>query len=298
MNLIPWQYPCSAGFILRGWRSEPSGKPILHFLHGNGFCGLTYSPMLALLSQDFDLWLCDVQGHGDSESGPKFLGWNKNAELVSEAFQALNPNPQVPVYAVGHSLGGVLSSLIMAQQPQLFSKAVLLDPVFFTPNMVYAMHAMRLVGLADKHPMAKHAAKRRDTWPNKQAAFAGLQPRGVFKVWTDEALWSYVNHGLHEIQGGVTLKCRPRREADFFGSFPRRLWSSLFSTQAPVLVLYAEQTFPFVAQSIKRWSKRNANVASAQVAGDHCFMQQYPESSANHIKQFLLADALPAQLAS
>ncbi len=35
MSLSPWSHSCSAGFTLRGWRSEPSGKPLLHFLHGN-----------------------------------------------------------------------------------------------------------------------------------------------------------------------------------------------------------------------------------------------------------------------
>ncbi|MGV8307983.1 hypothetical protein, partial [Pseudomonas aeruginosa] len=27
MSLSPWSHSCSAGFTLRGWRSEPSGKP-------------------------------------------------------------------------------------------------------------------------------------------------------------------------------------------------------------------------------------------------------------------------------
>ncbi|MDI9843360.1 hypothetical protein QM333_35370, partial [Pseudomonas aeruginosa] len=28
MSLSPWSHSCSAGFTLRGWRSEPSGKPL------------------------------------------------------------------------------------------------------------------------------------------------------------------------------------------------------------------------------------------------------------------------------
>ncbi len=75
MSLSPWSHSCSAGFTLRGWRSEPSGKPLLHFLHGNGFCGRTYEPMLRLLAEDFDLWLCDIQGHGESDHGGRFHGW-------------------------------------------------------------------------------------------------------------------------------------------------------------------------------------------------------------------------------
>ncbi len=88
MSLSPWSHSCSAGFTLRGWRSEPSGKPLLHFLHGNGFCGRTYEPMLRLLAEDFDLWLCDIQGHGESDHGGRFHGWNRNAEMAVEAFEA------------------------------------------------------------------------------------------------------------------------------------------------------------------------------------------------------------------
>lgn len=134
MQLIPWTHSTSAGFTLRGWHSSPSGKPLLHFLHGNGFCGRTYAPLLEALAVDFDLWLCDIQGHGDSDHGGRFLGWNRNAELAIEAFEAgRGIFGEVPRVAVGHSFGGVLTSLILAHHPRLFARAVLLDPVIFTP---------------------------------------------------------------------------------------------------------------------------------------------------------------------
>ena len=50
MDLVAWAHRASAGFTLRGWHSRPSGKPVLHFLHGNGFCTRTYEPMLGLLA--------------------------------------------------------------------------------------------------------------------------------------------------------------------------------------------------------------------------------------------------------
>ena len=61
MQLLPWSHASSAGFTLRGWHSPASGKPVLHFLHGNGYCGRVYQPLLEHLAEDFDLWLCDVQ---------------------------------------------------------------------------------------------------------------------------------------------------------------------------------------------------------------------------------------------
>ena len=111
---------------------------MLHFLHGNGFCGRTYEPLLRLLAADFDLWLCDVQGHGDSDHGGRFHGWNRSAELAVEAFAAGRAVfGAVPCFAVGHSFGGVLTSLMLAQQPQLFQRALLLDPVLESANAFF-----------------------------------------------------------------------------------------------------------------------------------------------------------------
>ena len=59
MHLLPWSHPTSAGFTLSGWHTPPSGKPLLHFLHGNGFCGRTYEPMLAVLDEILLVWFWD-----------------------------------------------------------------------------------------------------------------------------------------------------------------------------------------------------------------------------------------------
>lgn len=37
------------------------------------------------LGEHFDLWLSDVQGHGDSDHGGVFRGWNRTAALAVEA---------------------------------------------------------------------------------------------------------------------------------------------------------------------------------------------------------------------
>lgn len=176
MSLSPWSHSCSAGFTLRGWRSEPSGKPLLHFLHGNGFCGRTYEPMLRLLAEDFDLWLCDIQGHGESDHGGRFHGWNRNAEMAVEAFEAgRGPYGDVQRLACGHSFGGVLSSLVLARHPTLFARAVLLDPVLFTPAMIGVMALSETLGLQLRGSLAKKARLRRSQWPDRAAAYAGLR---------------------------------------------------------------------------------------------------------------------------
>lgn len=290
MNLHPWSHASSAGFTLRGWSSEPSGKPLLHFLHGNGFCGRTYDPLLKRLLGEFDLWLCDVQGHGDSDHGGRFHGWNRSAELAVEAFEAEGRGRfgEVPRFAVGHSFGGVLSSLILAKRPELFQRAVLLDPVLFSPAMIGVMSFAEVLGVHRKTSMAKRAAARRNRWPDRLAAYSALHGRGIYKGWTDDALWAFVESALREVDGGVELKCRPSREAEIFGSCPKRLWPSLGKIVTPTLLLYGRHTYPFVAKSAVKLAASNGHVRAHLVEGGHCFMQEFPEDSAARVADFLL----------
>ncbi|WJD67973.1 alpha/beta hydrolase [Pseudomonas asiatica] len=289
MQLIPWSHECAEGFTLRGWRTPASGKPLLHFLHGNGFCCLAYQPLLMRLGEHFDLWLSDVQGHGDSDHGGVFRGWNRTAALAVEAFAAgRGEYGDVPRFAVGHSFGGVLTGLILASEPQLFTRAVLLDPVLFSRRMLGVMGVAALVGLHQRHALARKAASRRSHWPDREAALASLHGRGIFKGWTDAALRAYVEHAIGDCGEAVVLKCRPSREVEIFSSFPKRMWASLTAIRTPTRVLYGEHTYPFVPHSVNRLAALNPQVTARQVAGGHCFMQEHPEACAEEVQAFLL----------
>ncbi|OAI84823.1 alpha/beta fold hydrolase [Pseudomonas putida] len=296
MELIPWAHDCAERFTLRGWRSPASGKPLLHFIHGNGFCCLAYQPLLELLAVHFDLWLSDVQGHGDSDHGGPFVGWNRSAELALEAFDAgRGEYGDVPYFAVGHSFGGVLTGLMLELQPRLFQRAVLLDPVVFSRSMIGVMGVASLFGMHRRHGLARKAATRRSYWPDRQAAHDSLQGRGIFKGWSEAALQAYVTHAIGECGAGVVLRCRPSREVEIFSSFPKRMWASLSRVQTPTLVLHGEQTYPFVPLSLARWARLNPNVVPQKVAGGHCFMQEDPHESAHRVEAWLLQAAAEPQ---
>ena len=290
MQLIAWSHECRAERLtLRGWHSPPSGKPLLHFLHGNGFCGLVYEPMLSHLADHFDLWLCDVQGHGDSDPGPRFLGWDHNATLALQAFGAHEALfGAVPKFAAGHSFGGVLTCLAMAQQPHRFAKAVALDPVLFNPAMVRRLKLSHTLGLARFNPLAKASLKRRTHWPSRGDALSSLSGRGTYKGWSGDAMQAFVDHALRDVSDGVTLKCAPRTEAAIFNSAPADLWKSLRHVRGPILVLHGQATFPFIAPSVSRWHSLNSLVASQTIEGGHCFMQEDPERAAHAVLSYLL----------
>src|SRR5690554_3738620 len=78
----PWQWQAPEGFWLRGVHTVPRGLPVLHFIHGNSYCGRIYEPMWQFLYPNFDIFLLDAQGHGDSDLGGQFVGWKRSAELA------------------------------------------------------------------------------------------------------------------------------------------------------------------------------------------------------------------------
>ncbi|TXI20243.1 MAG: alpha/beta hydrolase [Roseateles sp.] len=292
MTLTPWEHVSPVtGTVLRGWRSAPSGKPLLHFLHGNGFCGRVYEPLLQALAVDFDLWLCDAPGHGDSEPAPHFPGWNACASAALEAFQAGRAAyGDVRCIAVGHSFGGVQTALLLAEPGQPFARAVLLDPVLFPPTMLLAAQLMGRVGSGLANPLARATRRRRREWPSRDAARERLRGRGTYQGWTEPALDAFVTHALRDTpEGQVVLKCAPELEATIFSTMPRQLWSRLRRITVPTLLLHGDDTMPFVKTGCARAARHNAPHLQVQLtAGGHCFMQQDPAEAAARVRAHLL----------
>jgi pimeloyl-ACP methyl ester carboxylesterase len=245
------------------------------------------------------LWLSDIQGHGDSDVGGAFVGWNRSAELAAQAFeQHQHVFGDVSRYAMGHSLGGVLTSLVLAQHPALFKQAVLLDPVLLPRRLLLGARGLSAMGMSKHLPNVANALKRRSHWPSREEAVNALRGRGTYKGWTESAMAAFGEHALRPavhgngsgngIGAGVVLKCPPSREAEVFGSVPKGLWLALRKVQTPTMVLHGDNTYPFIAPSARHWAKLNAKVSSMQVAGNHCFMQCSPEQTADQVVAFLL----------
>jgi len=288
LNLQFWKLTTSAGHQVSGYHSVPSGRPVIHFIHGNGYNGLTYLPMLKALSSDYDLFISDIQGHGESEAGNGFLGWNETAQLCDEVWRQFRHHwSGVPNYGVGHSFGGIMTSFMMVRDPALFERAVLLDPIIFSPSMLWVMRLGTAVGLWQKNGMASRTRRRRREWPDREAAYQAFQGRGMFRGWQDEALWAYVNHALKETGDGVGLKCPPELEADIFSGFPRRLWRTLKQVPVPTHVIHGTDTYDFVLKSVGRLESLNPRFSVEAVSGGHCFMQQQPALAAERVKAAL-----------
>lgn len=288
-DMQPWEYQVASGLVLRGWHATPRGKPVLHFVHGNGFCGLTYEHVLAPLQSHYDLFISDMQGHGDSDAGETYLGWNANAELLAEVWRHHAPLwSDVPHIACGHSYGAVLSTLVMGRHPQLFDAAILLDPTYAPPPMMLAFSVLGSLGLMQHLPLARQARVRSVAWPDAEALWEYFYQRGVFKGWQDACLQSYLDHAMRPRQdGSFALKCPPTIEAAIFASYTPHLWQAIRAIRVPVRAMVGEQSFPFIHKALPKIRRANAHFTFERLPGGHCFMQEAPHRTASAMRDAL-----------
>ena len=285
----PWQWQAPEGFWLRGVHTVPRGLPVLHFIHGNSYCGRIYEPMWQYLTVHFDVFLHDAQGHGDSDFGGRFVGWKRSAELAKSVWQQHRGQfRNVPHIGMGHSFGGVLTSVVSAHDNDFFVRLVLLDLIIMPPRMTRIMEPLKRLGLYKFNPFAKKAKRRRSQWASAQEALTRLTGRGMFKGWSNAAMLAYVTHGMTENSDGtVSLKCNPAREAEIFSSYMPGLWKTLPQLAAPTFILYGDQTYPFVRDSLGKLGDLLPQLHVEEVAGGHCFMQETPADTAIRVREHL-----------
>jgi len=284
---MDWQFiECPAtqpNIVLRGWRLPNKGKPVLFFLHGNGFCGRLYEPLLQHFADDFELFALDVCGHGASDDFEPFVGWNRMADLCIDVIdQSADWIADRKIVAGGHSLGAILHLLIAAQRPRLFEGLVLLDPILFPRRMLAMFWFTRLIGVYDRlHPLVRSTRKRRNEWATREEAKSYFRKRGIYRHWHQQALDNYAEFGLRDTtEGQVVLCCSPTLEANIFATWPKKLWQSIRSIQSPVVIYTGDKTFPFARNAAEYAAKVNSNIQHRSIAGQHCFMLDSPDETA------------------
>jgi pimeloyl-ACP methyl ester carboxylesterase len=182
------------------------GPPLL-LCHATGFHGLVWRPVAAELASRFRLWSLDFRGHGLSTppQGDRGFDWAGFGDDVLSVVDGLGLERPC---GLGHSKGG--ASLLLAEiaRPGTFAGLWVYEPVVFPPPEGPPQ---------DESPLAAGAARRREVFPSRQAAFENYAGKPPFSVLRDDALAAYVEHGFgDEPDGTVRLRCRPEHESQVY----------------------------------------------------------------------------------
>jgi pimeloyl-ACP methyl ester carboxylesterase len=182
------------------------GPPVL-LCHATGFHGLVWRPLARHLQDRFRLWALDFRGHGRSSSPDPERGfaWEGFADDVHAVVDALELRGAA---AAGHSKGGAALFLAESARPGTFTGLWCYEPIVFPPTG----------GPGDgESGLAEGAARRRDTFPSRQAAIENYSSKPPLQVLDEDALAAYVEHGFEEQEdGSVVLRCRPEAESQVY----------------------------------------------------------------------------------
>lgn len=107
-------------------RRRPDG-PAVALLHGLMESRETFEPIAASLS-DWDVYLLDLRGHGESDHAP---GHYHIPDFATDVMCLLERVIRRPAFLVGHSLGAVAAAYIGQRRPDLLRGLVLEDPPLY-----------------------------------------------------------------------------------------------------------------------------------------------------------------------
>ena len=103
-------------------------KPQVLLLHGLTDNGACWNPVIEALNADFDFIAPDARGHGLSDAPAQGYRPEDHAADAAGLIQALKLKRPV---VVGHSMGGMQSTVLAAQHPELVRAVVVEDPAWF-----------------------------------------------------------------------------------------------------------------------------------------------------------------------
>lgn len=256
--------------------------PLVFMHHANGFCAGTLGLVAEALVPRFRVIGMDARGHGDSSKPeePGAYAWANFAGDYRAVAQRLADECGGGRVAVGlgHSFGGTSVLGAAAQQPQLFERLVLVDPVIPpTPEMVAAYDADPERSERIRK-LVEGARKRRPIWPSLADARAHFESRSLFAGWLPAALDLYLEHGLRvRADGQVELRCPGAVEAAVFSqSGGLDILDLARRATVPTTVLWARHG-DFPAAIYQRVFAAMADARVVDVDSGHLVPMEHPE---------------------
>lgn len=171
---------------------------LIVFSHANSFPASTYGVLFkSLRARGHAVQAVEKFGHDPAY--PVSSNW---PHLVQQLADFAGPEIQKhgkPAWLVGHSLGGFLSVMCAARHPQLGGHGVrgvlLIDSPVLGGWRARALELAKRTQLVGSISPGKISRKRRNAWPDAQAAFDHFARKKAFARWESQVLRDYIEHG-------------------------------------------------------------------------------------------------------
>ena len=197
----------------------------ISFSHGNSFPASTYRVLLDSLRQrGFQVDAVEKFGHD-----PKYPVTNNWTHLVGQLadFARDKQGAGQPAFLVGHSLGGILSLMCAARHPELARGVLLIDSPVLGGWRATTLGLAKRTSLVGALSPGRISQKRRNHWPDAQAALESFQHKKAFSRWDPQVLRDYIDHGTHDEGGQRVLSFDREIETAIYNTLPHKLDSLL-----------------------------------------------------------------------
>jgi pimeloyl-ACP methyl ester carboxylesterase len=252
--------------------------PLALFHHANGFCAATLDLVARPLTKHFRVIGMDARGHGDS-SKPSAAGayqWREFGADLAAVARALAAEVGGRIaLGLGHSFGGTSMLLAAADEPALFQRLVLVDPVLHAPRAIESWDPERL---ARAGSLVERASRRRTIFPDRAAARENWRDKELFADWDPRAFDLYLAEGMADRPDGqVELKCAPEVEAAVYAAGPTTdVWERVEKIPVPVLLLWAQHG-DFPRAVFADYAARMADARIQDVDAGHLVPMEQPQ---------------------
>jgi pimeloyl-ACP methyl ester carboxylesterase len=241
------------------WSHWGGDGPDLVFAHANGFPPATYRLFLEGLSRRFTVTAFAARPLWPDRDPTEIDSWR---DLANDLRGGLQKRGREGIVGVGHSLGGVLSIMAAAADPERFRALALVDPVVFSGVHWLFWRALKNFGFSHRFHLVRGARRRRNRFPSLEAVRSAYAEKSVFSTWKPEALEHYIRAGFEETgRGDVTLRYSREWEARIFELTPASVWSDLRGVDVPILFIRGASSETFLPSTAAR-AERDLDRAS------------------------------------
>ncbi|HEY9096957.1 MAG TPA: alpha/beta hydrolase [Hydrogenophaga sp.] len=268
---------------------------LIVFSHANSFPASTYGVLFHLLrARGFSVRAPAMLGHNPKY--PVTSNWPHLVQEVAEFAAAEVAKAGEPAWLVGHSLGGFLSLMCAAQHPELGGHAVrgvlLLDSPILGGWRARTLELAKRTQLVGSISPGKISQRRRNSWPDAQAAFDHFASKTAFAKWEPKVLQDFIEHGTADVQGKRLLRFDRDIETRVYNTLPHNLDRLLrrHPLQCPVGFIGGTDSLEMKQVGMRMTHK----VVGSQyperlemVQGSHLFPMERPRETAAAIERVL-----------
>ncbi|MFT4926783.1 MAG: pimeloyl-ACP methyl ester carboxylesterase [Phenylobacterium sp.] len=255
---------------LAGWSNGKEGKPVVLALHGWLDNAGSFEPLLPWLD-DYHVFAVDFPGHGLSDHRSVDAHYHF-VEWINDVAELIRVMGWDDVMLLGHSMGGMIASVVAAVLPEQINRLVLLDAIgVITTPQESACDQLRQA-ITSRRRIAKQSVS---THPTFDSALSARVAAGDLSPTLVRLL---LKRGLKEVADGFCWRSDPKLRSHSAMRFSfEQAKSFITEIKCPVLLIEGQTGFKLSSKAHQLFVPLYPNLLVREISGGHHCHMQFPE---------------------